>query len=513
MHRRRGKVAAGMWAARMAIGTVLLALAAPATAAEARVFAGSATDPAGDQAAPARDITAISVRYDESAGTVEVGVRLAAPADAGSDAFLAAVLGRGCGGSTRAVLADRLVSNPDNPGSWATNRYPEATTQGFERSGSGSDVGMKAVEATRLAFEGYDCLVVSTTSGSGATPYDEAQVALAEAAPPAPPPEPPAPPPPAEPAPLGPAPLTRGERLQAALAGCVARPANRRRACARGARQRLGPTRAERLRTALDRCGRRARSRRAACQRAARARFPGVRPLPRGTGFERRLYAHAGTDILGRCGGICWEALAFVDRRYVHVGLPEGAGIPNCTRVTYDARKKEGCATYSVGANRRTVTVAGRTYALTAGGRALRRPPEAGSKDPTVLERQIFPVAGARWNVPVIEAIAVNGSPLVGAQIITRTYLTLSRDGQFSKASVFFGTTAPGSAPTTTIAGAPPDRRGRYEVLPAGTIRLTYADGRVELGSAFYWDAAKGRDPNRAGLHVGDDTFFGPPDD
>ena len=37
-----------------------------------------------------------------------------------------------------------------------------------------------------------------------------------------------------------------------------------------------------------------------------------------------------------------------VDRRYVYVGLPEGAGVPNCTRVTYDAKKKEGCATYTV---------------------------------------------------------------------------------------------------------------------------------------------------------------------
>ena len=31
---------------------------------------------------------------------------------------------------------------------------------------------------------------------------------------------------------------------------------------------------------------------------------------------------------MGACGGICWEALAFVDRRYVYVGLPEGAGSP-----------------------------------------------------------------------------------------------------------------------------------------------------------------------------------------
>ena len=66
---------------------------------------------------------------------------------------------------------------------------------------------------------------------------------------------------------------------------------------------------------------------------------------------------------------------------------------------------------------------------------------------------------------------------------------------------------------TVNFATAPKDTKGTYEVLPAGTIKLTFEDGHTEVGSTFFWDAEKGRDPNKAGLHVIDDTFFGPPDD
>ena len=467
------------------------------------MFAGAGQDAAGDQAAgsaASRDIRGFSARYDDGAGSIEVTVTLGAAPGAGEDGLLAAFLRRGCDGGAYAVMLDNIVPDAADPGVWRTDSDP--TVRPLARGGTAPTVTFAAADFTALAYEGYDCLVVRTTPASGA-PYDEARVALAEVAPPPPPPPEPTPqptPPAQDPPPLGPAPLVRGERLDAALAAC-----NGGKKCRRAARRRFAPSRRERLRSALDACG----SRR--CKTRARTRFRGVRPAPHPTGLERSLYAYGGSDILGACGGICWEALAFVDRRFVYVGLPEGAGIPDCTKVTYDAEEEQGCARFRV--RGRTVRVAGRTYRIGKRARSLVRAPTGDEDEPTTLERQVFPRAGARWDVPVIEAIYVSGSPFVGTQIITQTYLTLTRDGRFVKSSVFFGSSAPGVDPSLTVAGAPPDTKGTYEVLPAGTMRLTYDDGKVELGSAFYWDAAKGRDPNKAGLHVGDDTFFGPPDD
>ena len=111
--------------------------------------------------------------------------------------------------------------------------------------------------------------------------------------------------------------------------------------------------------------------------------------------------------------------------------------------------------------------------------------------------------------MPEIEAIAIWGSALI-SQTVTKTYLTLNRAGQFIRSSYSFGGTGPGAAVTVNFATAPKDTKGTYEVLPAGTIKLTFEDGHIEVGSTFFWDAEKGRDPNKAGLHVIEDTFFGP---
>ena len=65
----------------------------PATA-QADIFEGSTTDATGETT-PARDIAAISARYDDRAGEVAISVQLAAPADQATDALLAATLSRG----------------------------------------------------------------------------------------------------------------------------------------------------------------------------------------------------------------------------------------------------------------------------------------------------------------------------------------------------------------------------------------------------------------------------------
>ena len=477
----------------VAIG-LLLAAVLPASA-QAKVFAGSATDPAGDVAPATRDIVAVSARYDDGAGTIEATVQLAAPAGAADGAVAVAFSAGACGTGPAAAMADALAPGVATP-QWAFDGSEGAAT----RSGTPPSVTLTVTAFGPLAYEGFTC-VRARTSPDGTATSDTADVALADTTPPpAPTPTPtPAPAPAPDPAPLGPSPLTRGEKLEAALAACAgAKP------CVRKARKRHRPSRGERFRAALEACGGKAR-----CERKVRRRFRGVKPAPKPTGVERRLYANSESDILGACGGVCWEAVAFVNRRFAYVGLPEGAALPNCRSVTYDAEDEEGCATYSV--KRGTVRVAGRSYAIAKGG--LRRAPEGDEKEATVLERQVFPKAGSRWDVPEIEAIYISGSPFVGTQIVTRTYLTLTKDGRFVKSSEFFGSSAPGTNPGLIVAGSRPDTRGTYAIAPGGFIRLTYDDGKVESGTTFFWDAAKGRDPNLAGLHVIDDTFFGPPGD
>lgn len=471
----------------------MLAVLLPATA-RADIFEGSATDATGETI-PARDITAISARYDEPAGAITATVTLAAPADADSDALVAALLERGCGATPRAVLGGTLTGTT---GSWQTDTMAES--EPLTRTGTAPTVTLSIADP-RLANNGYDCLTVVTAT-EAESQYDTASVRLRNVTPPpAPTPAPTATPTPAPtpagPPPLGPSPLTRAEKLEAALAKC----ANAK--CKRTARKRYGPTKRERYRAALDKC--RSRS----CERRAKARFRGVKPAPKPTGLERKLFARSESDFMGVCGGVCWEALAFTDRRYVYVGLPEGAGIPDCRRVTYDADKGTGCATYKV--KGKTLTVAGKRYTIAK--QALTRAPEGDEKKGVKLPLQVFPKAGARWEVPAIEAIEVNGNPFVGAQFITKSLLMLNRSGQFVRTSVSFGSTAPGAPVSVNFASAPKDSRGTYEVLPAGTIRLAFEDGRVEVGPAFFWDSTKGRDPNRAGLHLVDRTFFGPPED
>jgi hypothetical protein len=464
----------------------------PATA-YADVFEGSTTDAVGETT-PARDIAAISARYDEGAGAATVSVTLAAPADAGTDALVAAVLARGCNGTPRAVFGASLEGGSAR---WQTNTMAEG--ESFTRGGTPPTVTFSVTDP-RLANNGYDCLTVVTAPDAEST-YDDAEISLTNVTP-QPTPTPtatatPTPTPVPTPAPLGPSPLTRAEKLEAALAKCASKK------CRTSARNRYGPTKRERYRATLDKC------RNKACERRAKARYRGVKAAPKPTGLERRLYGYGASDVMGVCGGICWEALSFVDRRYVYVGMPEGAGVPNCTRVTYDAKEEEGCSTYSVKGKTVTIAATGRRYAI---GKDLVRQPTGDETEKTTLERQVFPSAGSRWEVPEIEAIEVWGSALI-SQTITKTYLTLNRDGQFIRSSYSFGGTGPVAPVTVNFATAPKDTKGTYEVLPAGTIKLTFEDGHTEVGSTFFWDAEKGRDPNNAGLHVIDDTFFGPPDD
>ena len=85
------------------------------------------------------------------------------------------------------------------------------------------------------------------------------------------------------------------------------------------------------------------------------------------------------------------------------------------------------------------MTVAGGDIRTRSGGRSQAR----GTSTPS--ERQVFPSAGSRWDVPEIEAIAIWGSALI-SQTVTKTYLTLARAGQFVRSSYSFGGTGAAAA-------------------------------------------------------------------
>ena len=424
----------------------------PATA-EADIFEGSTTDDVGETT-PAHDIAAISARYDDRAGEVTVSVQLVGAGGrddrrATSDGTAGEGLRREPAGRSSATAWWRTRATRASGASTTTRPTRPLVRSGHARPRS----RCPATHFGALAYEGYDCLTVATHPDAQST-YDQAEITLTNVTPaptPAPTPVPTATPTPTPP-PLGPSPLTRAEQLEAALAKCTSKK------CRTSARKRYGPTRREQYRAALERCKSKA------CERRAKARYAGVKAAPKPTGLERRLYAHGASDIMGAVrrdllGGARRSSTAAI----VYVGLPEGAGVPNCTRVSYDASKEEGCSTYKVAGKSVTIAATGRKYTI---GKDLVRQPTGDEKEKTTLERQVFPSVGSRWDVPKIEAIWVSGSPFVGTQIITKTYLTLTREGQFVKSSFSFGSSAPGVDPSIAFTSAPRTRAAPTRSCP-----------------------------------------------
>lgn len=156
-----------------ALGVV--ALGAFASPANAKTWKASATDPAGDNAAPGRDITEVKFRY-KSNGSVLFVVTTAGPIDgAGADAAVGVSLGTTC--SKLLMIGGGLFSEPD----------PVAFTKvkgkklGKAREGKGEITGnVYTLSVKHSSFKGWKpgCFAVAlvdpnTPDDQEPAPFDE----------------------------------------------------------------------------------------------------------------------------------------------------------------------------------------------------------------------------------------------------------------------------------------------------------------------------------------------------
>ena len=267
---------------------------------------------------------------------------------------------------------------------------------------------MAATDFTALAYEGYDCLTVSTRPDAQSA-YDDAEITLTNVTPaPTPAPDPgsdsrrrPTP----TPAPLGPSPLTRAEKLEAALAKCTSAK------CRTNARKRFGPTKREQS------------PRRAGPLQEHGVRAPRQGPLSRRQGRAEADRTRAQALRLRRQRRHGRAAAASAGRRSPSStaatstsACPEGAGVPELHAGDLRrARRRRAAPTYAVKGKTCTVAASDRRYTIGKDARA--RSPTGDETEPTTLERQVFPSAGSRWDVPEIEAIAIWGSALISQTV------------------------------------------------------------------------------------------------
>ncbi len=430
---------------------VLLCLSVCAPAALAETRSGAYDDPAGDSAAGQPDLTNLQVALDPE-GTLDARLTFAAAPDPSSDAVAVVVFGRTSGDtcSPRVSIAAKVVGPGD--------AYWTQDDDSAEGSGTAARDGATLTlhAADPRAASTADCVFAGLQGAVSGQTYDViANRALTIPEPPPPPPSTTTTPttttpvPPAEPVPPAPK-ATPLERYDAAVAKCPKRPAKTR-----------------------ARCLARARTSNPAGARMAVKR--------RSNPFLGKVFMTTDVDVAGVCGGVCITAWVISNDRFAHRGLPDdGPVLARCTKVTA-VGDKDGCLTYRLARNHRSIDVGGVTLRLAKGGRQISEDDHKGDGTRTLTQVAI-PAVGSRYDADM-DTISSFGIAGVNQSFFTGQ-LTLARDGRFVTAGQASGTTGQGTSLEATYAALGADRKGTYAFEPGGTLALTYADGRVTRRSA-----------------------------
>jgi hypothetical protein len=198
------------------------------------------------------------------------------------------------------------------------------------------------------------------------------------------------------------------------------------------------------------------------------------KPPQPGKGLAGRYYTSV--EITG-IGPNLWTAVRFVDGRWAYRGIPEEGGIPACTQrtagVDEDGDATPGCVPYTYDAKTRKLTIDGQSARLDADLNGFELGEDEFDWSPLIK-------AGTRFEAPMKSIIISGYWPY---QSVTEKWFTFSKDGHFALTSQSFGSFGiPGGiAPYTQWAAIPPDQRGSYAFTSKGELRLTYADGKVDL--------------------------------
>ena len=314
---------------------------------------------------------------------------------------------------------------------------PEPLTRGGTRA---DDHALGRRDFSALAYEGYDCLTVVDAPGCAEhlrrrRDHAHQRHAAADSD--------------ARPRPRRPLRRPRRHRPRSAPRRSRAPrswrrrwPSARTRSAGRTARKRFGPTKREQS-TARRWTAARARPASAGPRPATAASRPRQADRPRAQALRLRRQRRHGRLRRHLLGGTVVRRPPLRLRRHargrrgpeLHAGDLRRARRRRAARPTAVKGK-----TVTVAVNRPLHDRQGPPRASRAATRRRRRR----------SERQVFPSAGSRWEVPEIEAIEIWGSALI-SQTVTKTYLTLNRAGQFIRSSYSFGGTGPGAAVTRQL--------------------------------------------------------------
>ncbi|MBJ7332749.1 MAG: hypothetical protein JHC95_22835 [Solirubrobacteraceae bacterium] len=228
-----------------------------------------------------------------------------------------------------------------------------------------------------------------------------------------------------------------------------------------------------------------------------------VAQIPTTPPLAGRYYAKIRVDVMF---GNSTDAYLFVDGSWAYRGVPEG-GIPQCTAKTAgvdkDGDPTDGCIPYTYDPKTGAVTLDGAPATLAGDRNALTVGEDQFSYYPWVP-------TGTRLDAE-LRGVSVFG--YWPNQIVSTTYLRFFPDGQYVRSGVTTSSLGGGAnAGGSDLAVVPADRKGVYEFLPTGALRLTQADGTVDLRTAAIMRDSKtgSANPTTDGVLLDETMYFIP---
>lgn len=515
---------------------ILCCLAAATVApvpASAAIHSGQVTDPSGDGPDPTRDLVAAEASYDPAGGRLTFTLDLAGPPDPAEPSQYLGAVGRYQQG---ACSSPNLILGTVIPGSttiWLREddgQSPAESSGDAERSTSGNRITLSATDPDLKGLDAQCAIALVSDAETGAVIHDETAVF--------------------------PIREVKVAKLKAKLQGlgstvrpgrgvkAKVRVANPGNGAATGVRLKLrvkGKAKVSPKAKKLGRIGP-GKSRVVAFRvKAARQARGSVRVTARASARNAKGSAAAGrvkvkvprprprppaTNAKGLAGKLFWGfesynwnsssevfALYFVNRKFVHLGMPKG-GLPRCGRVTAKTKggkTSSGCVRYSYDARSGRVKVGSSAGTYRRGNLKLSM---KGRESEWAISTDAWygtslPRPGARFKVKLR---AAGYSGLCGITPSCTTWnenLILERNGKFGRQTSSLTTGGGGALPFVAIGKLGPNERGRYQVLSRSRIRFRYASGKVKTQTIVVQLNKRNRpDPAREGLLIDDDWFY-----
>lgn len=511
------------------VGTFIFVLLLLPASASATLFSGSGTDPSGDGPSPGQDMVQASATYDNSSGSIDFRVQLAAP-PADSVQVTAAFGNRSPSGTCSVPLLVIGTLFSSGVSRWLIEEdgtEPVEAEGDADRSVSGNQVRMTATDSQLKGFT-PDCAEALLSDPADSTVMHDGMDAFAIRPPP---------PRPRLRASAGPAgKVKRGAsrvvRVRVTNTGKAAATKVTVKARVKGTAslkprvRKLGRIPAGKSRTArfTVKVNRRGKGRikvsanvtgrqvktQAATSFTVRVPKPPPKPSPKG-GLSGKIFWAFESNRWDRSPDLV--GLHFTNGRFVRWGIPQRS-LPGCRKVTAKVKKGEmqpGCLRYSYNRRNGKVRIGNVTGSYRNGKLRLKMKQEVWSTTGKTWFPGLPARPGSRFRTTLINRGYYG---LCGISPFCRTWmehLTLTRNGRFGRedSSLSTGGGIGTGLPFVAVGRYSPKNRGRYTVLPGNRIRFKYASGKTVIESLIVQTNKRGRpDPVREGLIVGGTWFY-----